>query len=46
MIVLINLDSIIKLFGGDFEELVKVYIVNEYKEFDFESNMTTNNFLT
>ena len=37
VIGLINLDSIIKFFGGDFNELVNIYVVDEvgiYDEFD------------
>ena len=29
LVGLINLDSVIKLFGGDFNELVNIYIIDE-----------------
>ena len=29
LIILINIDGIIKLFGGDFNELVNIYIYDE-----------------
>lgn len=44
LIVIINLDSIIRIFGGDFKKLVNVYIVNECEEIDFEGQLTTNTF--
>ena len=37
LIAVVNLDSLIKLFGGDFNELINVYVVDEvgvYEEVD------------
>lgn len=34
LVALINLDSLIKLFGGDFNELVNIYVVDEAEVYD------------
>ena len=34
IVVLVNLDGIIKLFGGDFNEVVKIYVVDEVNAYD------------
>ncbi len=43
--VLINLDSIVKLFGGDFDKLTKVYIVDEMGIYDELNNTMKNSYL-
>lgn len=40
---LINIDSIIKVFGGDFNETIKIIVVDEVNKFDsFKSNFENN----
>lgn len=43
--VLINLDSIVKLFGGDFNDLTHVYIVDEVGIYDDVNNTMKNSYL-
>ena len=43
IVIFVNADSIIKSFGGDFEELVNVYVVDEVGVYDeFKSTMDNN----
>src|SRR5574344_652817 len=45
LIIVFNIDSIIKLFGGDFDDLVNIYVVDEVGMYDdFEKTMD-NSFL-
>ncbi len=45
IIGVINLDSVVKLFGGDFDELVNIYVVDEYGVYDeFKEIMDANYF--
>lgn len=40
LIIVFNIDSIIKLFGGDFDDLVNIYVVDEVGMYDdFEKTM-------
>lgn len=34
LVALINLDSLIKLFGGDFNELINIYVIDEAEIYD------------
>ncbi len=43
--VLINLDSIVKLFGGDFDKLTHVYIVDEMGIYDDVNETMKNSYL-
>ena len=43
VIVLVNIDSVIKFFGGDFDDLVNVYVVDEVGAYDeFKKTMDAN----
>ena len=43
VIVLVNIDSVIKFFGGDFDDLVNVYVVDEVGAYDeFKNTMDAN----
>ena len=43
--ILINLDSIVKLFGGDFDKLTHVYIVDEMGIYDDVNETMKNSYL-
>ena len=45
IVVLVNLDGIIKLFGGDFNEVVKIYVVDEVNAYDAFKYTMDNTFL-
>lgn len=45
IVVLVNLDGIIKLFGGDFNEVVKIYVVDEVNAYDTFKYTMDNTFL-
>ncbi len=43
VIALVNIDSVIKFFGGEFDDLVHVYVVDEVGAYDeFKSTMDSN----
>ena len=43
VIALVNIDSIIKFFGGDFDDLVHVYVIDEIGAYDeFKNTMDSN----
>ena len=41
----INLDSIIKLFGGDFDELINIYVVDEVGVYDEFKDVMDNSYI-
>jgi ABC-2 type transport system permease protein len=43
---LINLDSIIKLFGGDFNDLTKIYVVDEVGAYDEFNNIVNSSYMS
>lgn len=45
IIGVINLDSIVKFFGGDFNELVKIYVVDEVGVYSDFKNIMSNSYL-
>ncbi len=45
IVCIINLDSIVKLFGGDFDELVNIYVVDEVGVYDKFKNVMDNSYL-
>lgn len=45
IVILINLDSIVKLFGGDFNELTHIYVVDEMNIYEELSNTMENGYL-
>ena len=42
IVALMNLDSIIKSFGGDFNEEVKIYVIDELNIYDDVENNVAN----
>ena len=45
IVALINLDSIVKLFGGDFDELINIYVVDEVGVYDDFKTIIDNSYL-
>ncbi len=45
IVALINLDSIVKLFGGDFDELINIYVVDEVGVYDDFKTIVDNSYL-
>lgn len=45
IIAVINLDTIVKFFGGDFDELVNIYVVDEVGVYDDFENIMENSYL-
>ena len=45
IVALINLDSIVKLFGGDFDELVHIYVIDEVGVYDDFKQIIDNSYL-
>ena len=45
MVGLINLDSIVKLFGGDFDDLVNIYVVDNVNVYDDFKQVMDNSYL-
>lgn len=45
IIAVINLDSVVKLFGGDFDELVNIYVVDEVGIYDDFKSVMDNSYL-
>ena len=45
IIAVINLDSVVKFFGGDFDELVNIYVVDEIGVYDDFKEVMDNSYL-